>query len=83
MAIIVHTSGNKRGHYSPATIVIGRSFGWSEDETKALHGLNSRMSSIRIITYDHLLAQGESLVDYLSSSVSLDSGENDEDDIPF
>lgn len=70
-------------YHPEATIVIGRSFSWSEDEKKALHGLNSRMSSIRIITYDHLLAQGESLVDYLSNSVSLDSGENDEDDIPF
>ena len=53
-------------YHPEATIVIGRSVNWCEDKTKALHGLNSRLSGIRIITYDHLLAQGESLIAYLS-----------------
>lgn len=56
--------------YHPvATIVIGRSKGWAEDKVKALHGLNSRLSDIRVVTYDYLLAQGDSLVDYLSSEL--------------
>lgn len=60
--------------YHPrATIVIGRSMDWEEDKLRALHGLNSRLSGITIMTYDHLLAQGERLVAMLSAS-----NENDE-----
>jgi len=44
--------------YHPrATIVIGRSNQWTQDEHKALHGLNRRLADISVITYDHLLAQ--------------------------
>lgn len=53
-------------YHPEATIVMGRMTGWNDEQTKALHGLNSRLSGIRLITYDHLLAQGESLVNYLS-----------------
>ena len=69
-------------YHPEATIVIGRSFGWDSAKIKALHGLNSRLSGIGIITYDHLLAQGESLVDYLSGYETVD-GEDCFDDIPF
>ena len=42
--------------YHPrATIVIGRSSGWPEDNLRALHGLNRRLSGVNIMTYDHLL----------------------------
>lgn len=54
-------------YHPEATIVIGRSNGWSDEETRALHGLNARLNGIRIITYDHLFAQGENLVGYLSN----------------
>lgn len=54
--------------YHPrATIVIGRSNNWSEEMHKALHGLNSRMSGISILTYDHLLLQGKRLIEMLQS----------------
>jgi len=54
--------------YHPrATIVIGRSDGWSDLEHRALHGLNSRLAGISVMTYDHLLAQGQSTVDLLSN----------------
>ncbi|RNL48086.1 Shedu anti-phage system protein SduA domain-containing protein [Paraeggerthella hongkongensis] len=66
-------------YHPEATIVMGRLIGWEDEKIKALHGLNSRLSGIRIITYDHLLAQGESLVDYLSQ----DNETTKEDDIPF
>jgi hypothetical protein len=70
---------------------------WSDEQVKALHGLNSRLSGIRVITYDHLLAQGECLVNYLSESPEGKettefeaSGQedpfawlDDEDDMPF
>lgn len=57
--------------YHPrATIVIGRSNEWNEEKHRALHGLNSRLNGIRIMTYDHLLAQGERLVAMLSDQES-------------
>ena len=52
--------------YHPrATIVIGRSHDWAPDKHKALHGLNSRLTNLSIMTYDHLLNQGERLVNLL------------------
>ena len=56
---------------------MGRMTGWADEQAKALHGLNSRLSGIRIITYDHLLAQGESLVNYLSQDSSVSEGLNE------
>jgi hypothetical protein len=54
--------------YHPrATIVIGRSSGWSDDQHRALRGLNARMSGITVMTYDHLLGQGQRAVDLLES----------------
>lgn len=55
--------------YHPrAIIVIGRSHDWVSDKTKALHGLNQRLNCITIMTYDHLLAQGERLLSFLSDA---------------
>ena len=49
--------------YHPrAIIVIGRSNTWEDRELKALHGLNHRLSSVTVMTYDQLLAQGERLL---------------------
>ena len=67
-------------YHPEATIVMGRMTGWDDERIKALHGLNSRLSGIRLITYDHLLAQGESLVNYLSQDG--DTREN-LDECPF
>lgn len=66
-------------YHPEATIVMGRMVDWVDAKSKALHGLNARLSGIRIITYDHLLAQGESLINYLSSI----ENEEDELEIPF
>jgi hypothetical protein len=53
--------------YHPrATIVIGRSDDWGQDQLRGLHGLNARLSGISVMTYDHLLNQGERLVQILS-----------------
>jgi len=61
--------------YHPyGTIVIGRSHTWTPAQQKALHGLNARLHSIRVITYDHLLEQGKRALsvlvegDHLASS---------------
>jgi len=52
--------------YHPrAIIVIGRSQGWPGEQLKALHGLNQRLAGLTVMTYDHLLAQGERLVQLL------------------
>ncbi len=74
--------------YHPrATIVIGRSDDWTESKLRALHGLNRRLSGINIMTYDHLLAQGERLISLFAtpqeSSPSDYENEGWEDDIAF
>jgi hypothetical protein len=48
-----------------AIIVIGRSVEWNDDAHRALWALNSRLHSIEITTYDHLLARGERLLEIL------------------
>lgn len=70
--------------------MIGRSKGWSENKLRALHGLNRRLSGVMIMTYDHLLAQGERLIETLNPkpTENLDLGElapqgEFDDDIPF
>lgn len=73
--------------YHPrAVIVIGRSRAWDEDQHRALHGLNRRLTGITIMTYDHLLAQGERLIEVLSAPLQ-DNDEFEEpdfsDDCPF
>lgn len=53
--------------YHPrATIVMGRSNDWPPEKTKALHGLNQRLRSINIITFDHLLAQSQTILSILN-----------------
>lgn len=84
--------------YHPrAIIVIGRSKDWELDKLKALHGLNSRLSRMAVMTYDQLLAQGERLVEVFAAGEQTASPEEDEsfsdvdsseapvdeDDIPF
>lgn len=54
--------------YHPrATIVVGRSNDWNEEQHRALHGLNSRMSGMTVLTYDHLLQQGRRLINMLQN----------------
>lgn len=74
--------------YHPrAIIVIGRSEGWSEEKLRALHGLNTRLASITVMTYDHLLAQGERLAEMLQPHEETSDFEEtfwyEGDDIPF
>lgn len=71
--------------YHPrATIVIGRSNDWTEDQQRALHGLNRRLNGISVMTYDHLLAQGERLVEIMSPAVAEETAQaSDDEDIPW
>lgn len=76
--------------YHPrAIIVIGRSIDWPAEQQKALHGLNARLSGITVMTYDHLLNQGERLVQMLGSAAAGDgdheaAGQDEpDDDFPF
>lgn len=49
--------------YHPrAVIVIGRSETWDAAQHEALHGLNARLHSITVTTYDYLLAQAKALL---------------------
>lgn len=53
--------------YHPrAIIVIGRSDDWPDQQLRALHGLNHRLSSVTVMTYDQLLSQGERLLQIVS-----------------
>ncbi|HIE5925754.1 TPA: Shedu anti-phage system protein SduA domain-containing protein [Stenotrophomonas maltophilia] len=74
--------------YHPrATIVIGRSHDWSDERQRALHGLNRRMNGITVMTYDHLLAQGERLLEMLSPAAGPEAASVNivelDDDIPW
>lgn len=53
--------------YHPrAIIVVGRSNDWTPEQEKSLHGLNTRLHGITIMTYDHLLQQAERLVEIVT-----------------
>jgi hypothetical protein len=55
--------------YHPrALIIMGRSRDWEEAKFLALHGLNSRMHGITVMTYDQLVWQGERALDVLDPS---------------
>jgi hypothetical protein len=49
-------------HYPEAIIVIGRSHDWDDKKQKELRGLNSRLSGIKVMTFDHMLAQAEAMI---------------------
>lgn len=54
--------------YHPrATIVIGRSEAWPEQQHQALHGLNRRLTDISIMSYDHLLAQARQTLELVEA----------------
>ena len=77
--------------YHPrATIVIGRSNDWNDNQHRALHGLNSRMNGISILTYDHLLLQGRRLIEMLQNTqeaqdefAMFDFDTYDDEPLPF
>jgi hypothetical protein len=72
--------------YHPrATIIIGRSDDWDDVRHKGLHGLNCRLNGISVLTYDHLLLQGQRLIDMLQSkNVDVDNSELEDDgELPF
>jgi hypothetical protein len=76
--------------YHPrAIVVIGRSQGWAREKLKALHGLNSRLSGVAVMTYDQLLAQGERLIEVLcpnqpaSDCAEEQAATGDDEDLPF
>ena len=56
------------------TIIIGRSNDWDNPMKEQLRILNSTLLNIKILTYDHLLAMGENILQLYAA---------DQDDIPF
>jgi len=67
--------------YHPrATVVIGRSHQWNEEQHRALHGLNGRLHGITVMTYDHLLAQGERLLEMMTPSEDAPAIASDDSD---
>ena len=53
-----------------AKIVIGRSEDWDTDRQDSLRKLNSSLQNIQIMTYDHLLAGANRMVDYYEAGGS-------------
>lgn len=60
-------------HRPRALVVIGRSFDWDADKSRALHDLNGRLHGVTIQTYDHLLQQGERMLELHASRGTLGS----------
>jgi hypothetical protein len=48
-----------------AIVVIGRTGDWSDAQHRDLRALNNRLHGVTVMTYDHLLAQGDRLVEIL------------------
>lgn len=70
--------------YHPrATIVIGRSHDWADGKSRALHGLNSRLNGITVMTYDHLLSYGDRLLEVLEDQGRLQPAEAVGGDVEF
>ncbi|MCW8102652.1 Shedu anti-phage system protein SduA domain-containing protein [Streptomyces tauricus] len=66
--------------YHPrAVVVIGRSHSWDQSKIKALHGLNSRMHGITVMTYDQLLARCSVLLEQVHNEQSPETQEHSED----
>lgn len=63
------------GYHPRAVIVIGRSAGWDKGQLHALHGLNSRLHGITVVTYDQLLRQGERALEMLQTDGQKGSDE--------
>ncbi|MER8098503.1 Shedu anti-phage system protein SduA domain-containing protein [Streptomyces goshikiensis] len=55
--------------YHPrAVVVLGRSNDWEETKLRALHGLNSRMHGITVMTYDQLVSQCQVLLEHMTAT---------------
>ncbi len=72
------------------TIIMGRSHNWNEAMRDSLRILNSSLVNIKILTYDHLLEMGQSILN-LYSPEGMETGDTSPDnesppepeDIPF
>jgi hypothetical protein len=52
--------------YHPrAVIIVGRSNSWNRQQFHALHGLNARLHSISVMTYDQLLSQCRTMLSHV------------------
>lgn len=78
--------------YHPrAIVVIGRSSTWTQEMQHALHGLNSRLHGITVMTFDHLLQQADRLLEIVKPSDGADEPNHQiavwdhdlDDEIPF
>lgn len=54
--------------YHPRVFIIqGRSSSWGESRLRALHGLNTRLHGVQLMTYDQLLTQAKRLIELLTT----------------
>jgi hypothetical protein len=63
-------------YHPKAIVVVGRSNDWDKAKLKALHGLNSRLHGITIMTFDQLVGLGNRLLEILKNG----SSESSQDD---
>jgi Domain of unknown function (DUF4263) len=57
-------------HHPRATVVIGRSTGWTDEQVRALVSLNARLNGITVNTFDLLSKQAERLLEIVTESVT-------------
>ena len=56
--------------YDPrASVVIGRSADWDAEKKRQLHGLNSRLHGLTVMTYDDMLGQANQMVEVLKQKI--------------
>ncbi|SEG92187.1 protein of unknown function [Thermomonospora echinospora] len=67
--LLVQDFPDLAAYHPRATVVIGRSDEWESAQQRALHGLNSRLHGVSVITYDHLLAKAEATLKAVSVPV--------------
>lgn len=81
----LHRHEEIKAYYPKSIIVVGRSNHFNQEQIRALHALNGRLTGIEIKSYDDLLLQAKNLLAVLKGNAESNSKQEtfDDDDIPF
>ena len=70
-------------YHPKAIVVVGRSNDWDKAKLKSLHGLNSRLHGITIMTFDQLVGLGNRLLEILKNGSSESSQDDQNTNDPW
>ena len=81
----LHRHEEIKAYYPKSIIVVGRSNRFNQEQIRALHALNGRLTGIEIKSYDDLLLQAKNLLAVLKGNTEVNSQQEmfNDDDIPF